>query len=447
MLFFFNCSSTLSPVAATPEGGNTLEHPPDPHKRKQHFSLFPPFYPPFPTCSAIPPSTTFWGKKTRIWHLLCGAPPVPTTLYSRSVMTLDLGLRSYFSTFFAIFFSPPQKNTHSPFPSFFIPKSAPPQGIPGRFVAKQCLQRQEPPPAPLRGLTTPLLLGPFPLIRWIPPPASPRSGCFASLPSIPSLCFSTSSLLWALFFLSSPNFLFSSPIYTSIRAGTIPRSAASHFFYVLLFYLPLFSSPLFSLILISLFYFLSSFFLSYFLSSFFFLFFYLLSFLSSFFFSYFLSSFFSYFLSFSSLLFFFLFSLGFFFYFFYFSVFSLLFFSFFFSHFSSLLPFLLYFPTAFFYVFSIFYLLSSTFFFYFLLYFLSTFLLFSTVFYFLIVFYFSFFYFSFFLFSLFFLFFTFYSSLLFFFLLFCFFSVFSSIFFYFLIFYFLFNFFIFSIIF
>lgn len=165
MLFFFNCSSTLSPVAATPEGGNTLEHPPDPHKRKQHFSLFPPFYPPFPTCSAIPPSTTFWGKKTRIWHLLCGAPPVPTTLYSRSVMTLDLGLRSYFSTFFAIFFFPPQKNTHSPFPSFFIPKSAPPQGIPGRFVAKQCLQRQEPPPAPLRGLTAPLLLGPFPLIR------------------------------------------------------------------------------------------------------------------------------------------------------------------------------------------------------------------------------------------------------------------------------------------
>lgn len=128
MLFFFNCSSTLSPVAATPEGGNTLEHPPDPHKRKQHFSLFPPFYPPFPTCSAIPPSTTFWGKKTRIWHLLCGAPPVPTTLYSRSVMTLDLGLRSYFSTFFAIFFFPTPKKYTFTISVVFYPKICPTTG-------------------------------------------------------------------------------------------------------------------------------------------------------------------------------------------------------------------------------------------------------------------------------------------------------------------------------
>ncbi|POI22716.1 hypothetical protein CIB84_013535 [Bambusicola thoracicus] len=335
-------------------------------------------------------------------------------------MTLDLGLRSYFSAFFFsyIFFSPAPKNTHSPFPSFFIPKSAPPQGIPGRFVAKQCLQRQEPPPAPLRGLTAPLLLGPFPPIRRIPPPASPRSGCFASLPSIPSLCFSTSSLLWALFFLSSPHFLFSSPIYTSIRAGTAPRSAASHFFYVLLCYLPLFSSPLlypdfpllFSIFLLS--YFLSSFFPIFF----FFPIFYLL------FFSYFLL--FSYFLSFS-LLFFSIFSFHvFFLYFFLFFCFLSSVFLLFFLHFSSFLPFLLYFPTAFFYTFFIFYLLSSIFFFS-IFYFSSIFshFLFSN---FLLFFLFLFF---FFLFSLFFLFFTFYSSLLFFFLFFLFFFHFSPLFF------------------
>lgn len=151
MLFFFNCSSTLSPVAATPEGGNTLEHPPDPHKRKQHFSLFPPFYPPFPTCSAIPPSTTFWGKKTRIWHLLCGAPPVPTTLYSRSVMTLDLGLRSYFSTFFAIFFFPTPKKYTFTISVVFYPKICPTTGNSRALCGQAVPATTRAPPRPIAG--------------------------------------------------------------------------------------------------------------------------------------------------------------------------------------------------------------------------------------------------------------------------------------------------------
>ena len=141
----------MSPVAATPEGGNTLEHPPDPHKRKQHFSLFPPFYPPFPTCSAIPPSTTFWGKKTRIWHLLCGAPPVPTTLYSRSVMTLDLGLRSYFSTFFAIFFFPTPKKYTFTISVVFYPKICPTTGNSRALCGQAVPATTRAPPRPIAG--------------------------------------------------------------------------------------------------------------------------------------------------------------------------------------------------------------------------------------------------------------------------------------------------------
>lgn len=429
MLFFFNCSSTLSPVAATPEGGNTLEHPPDPHKRKQHFSLFPPFYPPFPTCSAIPPSTTFWGKKTRIWHLLCGAPPVPTTLYSRSVMTLDLGLRSYFSTFFAIFFFPTPKKYTFTISVVFYPKICPTTGNSRALCGQAVPATTRAPPRPIAG---PHRAAPFGAVSA---DSVNSASSLTTLRLLRLIAFHSFSLLFHIFSslgpilplftkfpLFFPNLHFHSGWnHSSLRR--LPFLLRAAFLSSSLLFSSIFSYPDFPLLF-------SIFFLSFLFSIFFFFPIFLSSFFPIFFFFFpiFYLLFFPIFFH-SPLFFFFLFSLGF------FSIFSIFLFSLFcFSPFFFLifpLFFLFYFisllPSFMFFLFSTFSLLL--FFFYFLLYFLSTFLLFSTVFYFLIVFYFSFFYFSFFLFSLFFLFFTFYSSLLFFFLLFLFFFQFSPLFF------------------
>lgn len=362
MLFFFNCSSTLSPVAATPEGGNTLEHPPDPHKRKQHFSLFPPFYPPFPTCSAIPPSTTFWGKKTRIWHLLCGAPPVPTTLYSRSVMTLDLGLRSYFSTFFAIFFFPTPKKYTFTISVVFYPKICPTTGNSRALCGQAVPATTRAPPRPIAG---PHRAAPFGAVSA---DSVNSASSLTTLRLLRLIAFHSFSLLFHIFSslgpilplftkfpLFFPNLHFHSGWnHSSLRR--LPFLLRAAFLSSSLLFSSIFSYPDFPLLF-------SIFFLSFLFSIFFFFPIFLSSFFPIFFFFFLFSIFFFFLFSFILLSSFFFYFLLFFFLFFLFFCFLSSVFLLFFSHFSSLLPFLLYFPTAFFYVFSIFYLLSSTFFF------------------------------------------------------------------------------------
>lgn len=312
----------MSPVAATPEGGNTLEHPPDPHKRKQHFSLFPPFYPPFPTCSAIPPSTTFWGKKTRIWHLLCGAPPVPTTLYSRSVMTLDLGLRSYFSTFFAIFFFPTPKKYTFTISVVFYPKICPTTGNSRALCGQAVPATTRAPPRPIAG---PHRAAPFGAVSA---DSVNSASSLTTLRLLRLIAFHSFSLLFHIFSslgpilplftkfpLFFPNLHFHSGWnHSSLRR--LPFLLRAAFLSSSLLFSSIFSYPDFPLLF-------SIFFLSFLFSIFFFFSYFSIFFLSYllFFFSYFLSSFFSYFLSFSSLLFFFLFSLVF------FSIFSIFLFS------------------------------------------------------------------------------------------------------------------------
>lgn len=381
MLFFFNCSSTLSPVAATPEGGNTLEHPPDPHKRKQHFSLFPPFYPPFPTCSAIPPSTTFWGKKTRIWHLLCGAPPVPTTLYSRSVMTLDLGLRSYFSTFFAIFFFPTPKKYTFTISVVFYPKICPTTGNSRALCGQAVPATTRAPPRPIAG---PHRAAPFGAVSA---DSVNSASSLTTLRLLRLIAFHSFSLLFHIFSslgpilplftkfpLFFPNLHFHSGWnHSSLRR--LPFLLRAAFLSSSLLFSSIFSYPDFPLLF-------SIFFLSFLFSIFFFFSYFSIFFLSYllFFFSYFLSSFFSYFLSFSSLLFFFsIFSW------FFFSIFSIFLFSlfcfspFFFSFFLSssfftlfpyclLLCFFYFLPSLFYFFFSIFFSIFCLLFFCFLLF-------------------------------------------------------------------------------
>lgn len=381
MLFFFNCSSTLSPVAATPEGGNTLEHPPDPHKRKQHFSLFPPFYPPFPTCSAIPPSTTFWGKKTRIWHLLCGAPPVPTTLYSRSVMTLDLGLRSYFSTFFAIFFFPTPKKYTFTISVVFYPKICPTTGNSRALCGQAVPATTRAPPRPIAG---PHRAAPFGAVSA---DSVNSASSLTTLRLLRLIAFHSFSLLFHIFSslgpilplftkfpLFFPNLHFHSGWnHSSLRR--LPFLLRAAFLSSSLLFSSIFSYPDFPLLF-------SIFFLSFLFSIFFFFSYFSIFFLSYllFFFSYFLSSFFSYFLSFSSLLFFFsIFSWFFFLFFLFFcflsSVFLLFFSSFFLSSsFFTLFPYCLllcffyFLPSLFYFFFSIFFSIFCLLFFCFLLF-------------------------------------------------------------------------------
>lgn len=379
MLFFFNCSSTLSPVAATPEGGNTLEHPPDPHKRKQHFSLFPPFYPPFPTCSAIPPSTTFWGKKTRIWHLLCGAPPVPTTLYSRSVMTLDLGLRSYFSTFFAIFFFPTPKKYTFTISVVFYPKICPTTGNSRALCGQAVPATTRAPPRPIAG---PHRAAPFGAVSA---DSVNSASSLTTLRLLRLIAFHSFSLLFHIFSslgpilplftkfpLFFPNLHFHSGWnHSSLRR--LPFLLRAAFLSSSLLFSSIFSYPdfplLFSIFFLS-FLFSIFFFFPIFLSSFFpiFFFFFLFSIFFFFLFSFILlSSFFFYFL-----LFFFLFFL---FFCFLSSVFLLFFSSFFLSSsFFTLFPYCLllcffyFLPSLFYFFFSIFFSIFCLLFFCFLLF-------------------------------------------------------------------------------